>query len=332
VSLSRAIAKLRAPTAGGSTLLSELSSDSADEPDLNPLSLMLLAAMAFLVATLGDKLARTRTLAVEGRAMALLGREPVGVATEPRAATRAGVRPRRSNQEGKETHPAFPPAATLCTADIGEGKARRAIGYVSGADSGAFTGYGVRKQIAAIGETCDRHRWDLIEVVHDAEGNSHRLAATLERLVHEKPSCLVVAELEGLSGSPAELGHILETLRRSDVRLVAIDADVDTGTSEGRLAAEALISVGRLAGGGAARPAVRDLPALKEHIVAMRSSGMTLQAIADRLNAEGMPTVRSGKLWRPSSVQVALGYRRPGQSRTTGSLPHGPARSRREWR
>src|SRR5215211_757054 len=41
VSLSRAIAKLRAPTAGGSTLLSELSSDSADEPDLNPLSLML---------------------------------------------------------------------------------------------------------------------------------------------------------------------------------------------------------------------------------------------------------------------------------------------------
>jgi hypothetical protein len=39
---------------------------------------------------------------------------------------------------------------------------------------------------------------------------------------------------------------------------------------------------------------------------------MTLQAIADQLNAEGVPTLRGGALWRPSSVQTALGYRRPG--------------------
>ena len=38
---------------------------------------------------------------------------------------------------------------------------------------------------------------------------------------------------------------------------------------------------------------------------------MTLQAIADRLNAEGIPTVRGGAKWRPSSVQAAVGYRRP---------------------
>jgi hypothetical protein len=64
----------------------------------------------------------------------------------------------------------------------------------------------------------------------------------------------------------------------------------------------------------------------------MRSSGMTLQAIADRLNAEGVPTLRGGKLWRPSSVQVALGYRRPGQGRSVGSLPQGQIRSRRRER
>jgi hypothetical protein len=40
---------------------------------------------------------------------------------------------------------------------------------------------------------------------------------------------------------------------------------------------------------------------------------MTLQAIADRLNAEGVPTLRGGRQWRPSSVQAAVGYRRPGQ-------------------
>jgi hypothetical protein len=43
----------------------------------------------------------------------------------------------------------------------------------------------------------------------------------------------------------------------------------------------------------------------------MRSAGMTLQAIADRLNEEGVPTLRGGREWRPSSVQVAAGYRRP---------------------
>jgi hypothetical protein len=46
-------------------------------------------------------------------------------------------------------------------------------------------------------------------------------------------------------------------------------------------------------------------------IVMMRNEGMTLQAIADRLNAEGVPTLRGGSEWRPSSVQAAAGYRRP---------------------
>jgi hypothetical protein len=43
----------------------------------------------------------------------------------------------------------------------------------------------------------------------------------------------------------------------------------------------------------------------------MRAASMTLQAIADRLNAEGVPTPRGGTKWRPSSIQSALGYRRP---------------------
>jgi hypothetical protein len=42
----------------------------------------------------------------------------------------------------------------------------------------------------------------------------------------------------------------------------------------------------------------------------MRASGMTLQAIADELNDSGVPTVRGGARWRPSSVQSVLGYKR----------------------
>ena len=108
-----------------------------------------------------------------------------------------------------------------------------------------------------------------------------------------------------------------------------VDIDLDTDTEEGRLAADALVKVGGLErtrleqrtrkGLEAARdrrrssgrPAVADRPSLKQRIADMRASGMTLQAIADTLNDEGVPTVRGGAEWRPSSVQAAAGYKRP---------------------
>jgi hypothetical protein len=48
---------------------------------------------------------------------------------------------------------------------------------------------------------------------------------------------------------------------------------------------------------------------------------MTLQAIADELNRDGVPTLRGGAMWRPSSVQAALGYRRPGARNSRSQLP-----------
>ena len=48
---------------------------------------------------------------------------------------------------------------------------------------------------------------------------------------------------------------------------------------------------------------------------------MSLQAIADRLNAEGVPTVRGGAMWRPSSVQRAVGYHRPRPPRRGIEVP-----------
>jgi hypothetical protein len=109
---------------------------------------------------------------------------------------------------------------------------------------------------------------------------------------------------------------------------VVLDIQLDTGNPDGRLAAEALASVGTLErrnldvrtrkglqaareGRRSGRPAVADRPALKERIAEMRARGMTLQAIADTLNTEGVPTLRGGTEWRPSSVQAAVGYKRP---------------------
>jgi DNA invertase Pin-like site-specific DNA recombinase len=110
---------------------------------------------------------------------------------------------------------------------------------------------------------------------------------------------------------------------------VAIDLRLDTGSAQGRLTARTLVAVGQWEGrriaqqtkkglaaararrAATGRPAVADIPALKQRIQTMRQAGMTLQAIADQLNQENTPTLRGGTQWRPSSVQAAAGYRRP---------------------
>ncbi|MGO9903472.1 MAG: hypothetical protein ACLP0J_28175 [Solirubrobacteraceae bacterium] len=53
----------------------------------------------------------------------------------------------------------------------------------------------------------------------------------------------------------------------------------------------------------------------------MRAGGDTLQAIADRLNDDAVPTVRGGSCWRPSSVQAAAGYRRARPRHKPAVLP-----------
>jgi peptidoglycan hydrolase-like protein with peptidoglycan-binding domain/DNA invertase Pin-like site-specific DNA recombinase len=206
----------------------------------------------------------------------------------------------------------------------------RALGYVSTAASAGLRSDEFGEQLNAIDAYCDERGWELVEVVQDVDTARARerqgLLYALEKIGRGEASCIIVAELGRLSRSAADLGGILERLERSDGRLVALDVGLDTASDEGRVAAQALASVGswehertagRLAAAAAPPPAVldplpvEDVGALKQRIVDMRESGMTLQAIADVLNAEGVPTLRGGAKWRPSSVQSAAGYRRP---------------------
>jgi peptidoglycan hydrolase-like protein with peptidoglycan-binding domain/DNA invertase Pin-like site-specific DNA recombinase len=223
----------------------------------------------------------------------------------------------------------------------------RAVGYVSvpkaNDDSRAL-----ETQAEAIARLCKRRGWQLLHVVRDVENGHPKgmerpgLMYALERIAQGEASCLVVSELERLSRSAADLGRIVEWLDQYHSRLVAIDLRLDTGSAQGRLTASTLIAVGEWEGrriaeqtkkGLAAararrattgRPAVEDIPALKDRIVAMRQDGMTLQAIADQLNNEATPTLRGGTQWRPSSVQAAAGYRRPKNRKTILDQPPKP--------
>jgi peptidoglycan hydrolase-like protein with peptidoglycan-binding domain/DNA invertase Pin-like site-specific DNA recombinase len=205
----------------------------------------------------------------------------------------------------------------------------RALGYVS-VPSNESAEFDV--QLNAIDSYCDKRGWELVEVVRDVDAAGSKdverqgLLYALEKIGRGEATCIVVSELGRLSDSAAGLGGILDRLERSDGRLVALDIGLDTASPEGRVAAQALASVsswehdrGRkglaaVASGSAAvaePQQAQDVPALKERIAEMRASGMTLQAIADVLNSEGVPTLRGGVKWRPSSVQSAAGYRRP---------------------
>jgi DNA invertase Pin-like site-specific DNA recombinase len=189
----------------------------------------------------------------------------------------------------------------------------------------------VRLQEEAIGSECERRGLSLLEVVREREPQRGRaldrpgLGYALELISGHRAQGLAVAELSRLAHSVTELGRVLKWLRRSNVRLVAASPALDTQDEPGRLTVGTIIEVSRwehvrLAersrlGMRSARctgaPGVADYPELRERIARMRADGMTLQAIADRLNEERVPTVRGGAKWRPSSVQTAARYPPP---------------------
>jgi peptidoglycan hydrolase-like protein with peptidoglycan-binding domain/DNA invertase Pin-like site-specific DNA recombinase len=232
-----------------------------------------------------------------------------------------------------------PRDATVAGAPPDAGPRRvRVLGYVSVAPGGAFEADG-DPQAQAIEAECAARGWAFMGGVREPEPNSGKglerpgLKHAMERLRSGEVECLMITDLARLTRSTSELGRVLGELLASGARLVVLDPGIDSGTESGRVAIRALTTVSgweheRLAertrkglaaaraSGASGRPAVRDRPELVEQITTMRASGMTLQAIADTLNARGQPTVRGGAQWRPSSVQAALGY-------TRGSSPSG---------
>jgi peptidoglycan hydrolase-like protein with peptidoglycan-binding domain/DNA invertase Pin-like site-specific DNA recombinase len=208
----------------------------------------------------------------------------------------------------------------------------KVLGYVSVDRNGSPEGEEIRRQAGSIDALCRSRGWQLLELVRDVNGHSldrPGLAYAVKRLEKGEASCLLVSEVTRLGNSASELGQVLESIARTGGRLVAADEGLDTASDAGRLAANTLLRVcsmeGEHRGLAAARArraaAEEDVPTLKQRILDMRSEGMTLQAIADQLNGEDVPTLRGGQLWRPSSVQAALGYRRPARRRAEGVDP-----------
>jgi DNA invertase Pin-like site-specific DNA recombinase len=142
-----------------------------------------------------------------------------------------------------------------------------------------------------------------------------------------------------------DFAQLLAWFTDARAALVILDPQIDTSSAAGRLVANVFAAVAaweaetiaertsvalqakRSEGKAICRPSVADSPELVEKIQQLHAEGMSLAAIADELNDLGIPTVRGARIWRASSVQAALGYRRPKTTKRSADLP--PVRRRR---
>jgi DNA invertase Pin-like site-specific DNA recombinase len=221
----------------------------------------------------------------------------------------------------------------------------RAVGYTSVRSPARIHDPDFVRQEVTIEQFCRLRDWTLVACLRDVESRRSRtsprpaLLHAIERVRRAEATCLVTAELMRLCPSVADLGAILQAVETAGGRVVSLDPPLDTGAPVGRAVSRALLSVSdwersrRAERTSAARAKVAVTgsvpPDVRRRIRRLRGAGITLQGIADILNEEGVPTVRGGTRWRPSSVQTALGYRRPaplpsplpaGSERATGSM------------
>jgi DNA invertase Pin-like site-specific DNA recombinase len=218
------------------------------------------------------------------------------------------------------------------------------IGYARvSTDEQALYGHGLDAQETRLREYARRSNVQLT-ILRD-EGVSGKtlerpaLMRALEQIARKEADGLVVAKLDRLTRSVIDFALLLEWFTVAGAQLVALDFDLDTSTPSGRLVAHIMASVAewersviaqrtrdglaaaRAAGKVTGRPAVDDRSELAQRIRAMREEPMTLKAICDRLNAEGVPTARGASEWRPSAIQRVLGYERRPVRRKIATLP-----------
>lgn len=189
-------------------------------------------------------------------------------------------------------------------------------------------GAGLEAQRRAIRDEAERRGWRLIHIYEDVvSGRSmngrHGLCAALDAVETGQASVLVVAKLDRLSRSLIDFAGLVERSRKDGWAIVALDLGVDLTTASGEMLAgvlavlaqwerrmisertKAALEVRRSQGVRiGAEPRISG--ELAQWIRAQRRRGATLQAICDRLNADGVPTANHGKLWRPTSLRTVL--------------------------
>jgi DNA invertase Pin-like site-specific DNA recombinase len=158
--------------------------------------------------------------------------------------------------------------------------------------------------------------------------NRQALTEALALLDSGKAAALLVLDIDRLSRSVADTARILERSRRYGWRLVIVGlGGIDTSTPEGELMIGVLSAAARFESAMTSqrvkrqhearrqrgvrwsidegcKPIVSD--AVRQRVLAMRSEGQSLRAIADTLTAENVETAKGGTRWYASTVKHLL--------------------------
>ena len=207
----------------------------------------------------------------------------------------------------------------------------------------ARSSYGLDAQRAAISAEAERRGWAVEWVEDNGESGSvppedrPALGPVLERLV--RGDVLVAAKLDRIGRSTFDVLRLAKDAEAGRWSLVVLDLGLDTTTPVGRFAltmlaavaelerdmirqrtSEALASA-QLRGVRVGRPPETP-PEVVARVTAARDRGETLQAIADALTDDGVPTTRGGARWHPSTVRAVLRSAEYGERLDTARQDH----------
>lgn len=218
----------------------------------------------------------------------------------------------------------------------------RVIGYIRvSTDEQAQGGVSLDAQRAKLEQYAELYDLDLVDIIVDAgvsAKNLHRegLRSALVALESGQAAGLLVAKLDRLTRSVRDLSDLLEKYFGTKYALLSVAEKVDTSSAAGRMILNIMATVSQwerevigertsaalqhkiAQGQHVGSPALgfkmtegqleadQTELAIVDRILKLRAGGLTLQAIADTLNAEEIPTKRGGK-WHPSTVTYILG-------------------------
>lgn len=205
----------------------------------------------------------------------------------------------------------------------------KAVGYLRvSTEEQAASGLGLEAQRVEIERYAEQHgltvtSWHVDEGLSAATmGKRPAFLRALEEIDAGKAGVLLAKDATRLSRSLADFAQLLSAASADGWCVRTADGYVDTCDSMGSLLPHFLGVVGELERQFTSQRTRQALAAAKARgtrlgkqsqlpskvaarIVAERDAGATWQAVADRLNADGVQTGQGGALWRPSSVRAA---------------------------
>jgi DNA invertase Pin-like site-specific DNA recombinase len=201
---------------------------------------------------------------------------------------------------------------------------------------------GLAAQKAKIKAAAKQEGWEIIWLVDVESGKDTDRPAfreALELIADGRADGLTAVKIDRIARSVVDFGMLLEFFDRAEATLAILDPAIDTSTPSGRLVANVIASVAewereviaqrtadalqakRSEGKVISRASVTDNKQLSARILSLREEGLSLGAIAKKLNQEGVPTMRGAPAWSTSALQTCLGYQRPRKAHKVPDLP-----------